>query len=80
MDIEIIFKIAAIGIITSVVCQVLSRAGREDIATLAALSGLVIVLMLSLIHILSSGSITMSNAIVCTLCSLVLGLIVACVS
>ena len=46
MDIEIIFKIAAIGIITSVVCQVLSREGREDIATLAALSGLVIVLMM----------------------------------
>ena len=46
MDIEIIFKIAAIGIITSVVCQVLYRAGREDIATLAALSGLVIVLMM----------------------------------
>ena len=46
MDLEIIFKIAAIGIITSVVCQVLSRAGREDIATLAALSGLVIVLMM----------------------------------
>ena len=46
MDIEIIFKSAASGIITSVVCQVLSRAGREDIATLAALSGLVIVLMM----------------------------------
>lgn len=46
MDIEIVFRIAAIGIITSVVCQVLNRAGREDIATLAALSGLVIVLMM----------------------------------
>ncbi len=46
MEIDIVFKIAAIGIITSVVCQVLNRAGREDIATLAALSGLVIVLMM----------------------------------
>ena len=46
MGIDVVFRIAAIGIITSVVCQVLSRAGREDIATLAALSGLVIVLMM----------------------------------
>lgn len=46
MEIDVVFRIAAIGIITSVLCQVLNRAGREDIATLAALSGLVIVLMI----------------------------------
>lgn len=46
MEIDVVFRIAAIGIITSVVCQVLGRAGREDMATLAALSGLVIVLMM----------------------------------
>ena len=48
MDIEIIFKIAAIGIITSVVCQVLSRAGREDIATLVTVAGLILVLLMVL--------------------------------
>lgn len=46
MDIDFVFKIAAIGLLTSVLSQVLSRAGREDFATLAALSGLVVVLMM----------------------------------
>lgn len=46
MGIDIVFKVAGIGLITAVVCQVLTRAGRDDIATLAALSGLVIVLMM----------------------------------
>ena len=46
MEMDIVFKIAGIGIITSLVCQVLNRTGREDIATLAALAGLVIVIMM----------------------------------
>lgn len=46
MGIDIVFKIAAIGMITSVVCQILNRAGREEIATLAALAGLIVVLMM----------------------------------
>ena len=46
MGIDIVFRIAAIGMITSVVCQLLNRAGREEIATLAALAGLIIVLMM----------------------------------
>ncbi|HIU34803.1 MAG TPA: stage III sporulation protein AC [Candidatus Pullichristensenella excrementigallinarum] len=46
MDIDFVFKIAAIGILTSVLAQVLNRAGREDIATLATLSGLVVVLLM----------------------------------
>ena len=44
MDISIIFKIAAIGIIITVVCQILKKSDREDIATLVSIVGLVIVL------------------------------------
>lgn len=46
MDIELVFRIAAFGIIISVISQLLTRAGREDIATLATLAGLVIVMMI----------------------------------
>ncbi len=46
MDIDLIFRIAAIGIIVSVLYQVLIRSGREDQATLLSLAGLVIVLSL----------------------------------
>lgn len=46
MDIDFVFKIAAIGILTSVLAQVLNRAGREDIGMLTTLSGLVIVLLM----------------------------------
>lgn len=46
MDIDILFRIAAIGILVTVISQVLTRAGREDIATLATLSGLVVVLVM----------------------------------
>ena len=46
MDIELVFKIGAIGILITVVSQVLTKAGREDIATLATLAGLIIVLMM----------------------------------
>ena len=46
MDIGLIFKIAAIGIIVAVINQLLTRAGRDDIATLVTISGLVIVLMM----------------------------------
>ena len=48
MDINFIFKIGAIGILITVISQILSRAGREDIATLATLAGLVVVLMMVL--------------------------------
>ena len=41
-----VFKIVAIGMLVSVLCQVLSRAGREDMATLATLAGLVAALWL----------------------------------
>ena len=41
-----IFKIAAIGVLVAVLAQVLSRAGREDLAMLTTLAGLVIVLLM----------------------------------
>ncbi|MEE1200490.1 MAG: stage III sporulation protein AC [Christensenellales bacterium] len=46
MEIDILFRIAAIGILITVISQILNRAGREDIATLATLSGLVVVLVM----------------------------------
>ena len=46
MDIELIFKIAAVGIIVSVLNQLLSRSGREEQATMTTLAGLVVVLMI----------------------------------
>ena len=46
MDVDIIFKIAAIGILTAVVGQILRNSGKEDISTLATLAGVVIVLFM----------------------------------
>ena len=44
MDIDLIFKIAAIGIIVAVLNQLLIRSGREDHAMMTTLAGLVVVL------------------------------------
>lgn len=44
MDITILFKMAAIGIIITVICQILKKSDRDDIATLVSIVGLVIVL------------------------------------
>ena len=41
-----IFKIAAIGVLITVICQILKKSDRDDIATLVALAGLIIVLSL----------------------------------
>ena len=46
MNIDIIFKIAAIGILITVIPQVLKKSDRDDIATLVSLAGLIIVLSL----------------------------------
>ena len=46
MSIDFVFRIAGIGIIVTVISQLLSRAGRDDIAMLATLSGLVVVLLM----------------------------------
>ena len=44
MDIDLIFKIAAIGIIVAVLNQLLIRSGREDQAMMTTLAGLIVVL------------------------------------
>lgn len=44
MDVDLIFKIAAIGIIVAVLNQVLIRSGREEQAMMTTLAGLVVVL------------------------------------
>ena len=46
MSIDIIFKIAAIGILIAVITQILKKSDRDDIATLVAIAGLIIVLTL----------------------------------
>ena len=46
MDIGLIFKIAAVGIIVSILNQVLVRSGREEQATMTSLAALVVVLMI----------------------------------
>ena len=46
MDIEFIFKIAAIGIIVAVLNMVLIRSGREEQAMLTTLAGVIVVLMM----------------------------------
>ena len=46
MDIDLIFKNAAVGIIVSILNQVLVRSGREEQATMTSLAALVVVLMI----------------------------------
>ena len=46
MEIDLRFKIAAVGIIVSILNQVLVRSGREEQATMTTLAGLVVVLMI----------------------------------
>ena len=46
MEIDLIFKIAAIGMIVSILNQVLSRSGRDEQATMTTLAGLVVVLIM----------------------------------
>ena len=46
MDVDLIFKIAAIGIIVAVLNQVLIRSGREEQAMLTTLAGLIVVLLM----------------------------------
>ncbi|MBR4270075.1 MAG: stage III sporulation protein AC [Clostridia bacterium] len=44
MGIEVVFKIAGIGIVIAVITQVLKQAGKDEIATLTTLAGLIVVL------------------------------------
>ena len=46
MDIDLLFKIAGVGILVAVLSQVLSKAGREDQAMMTTLTGVIIVLMM----------------------------------
>ncbi len=46
MDVDLIFKIAAIGIIVAVLNQLLIRSGREEQAVMTTLAGLIVVLMM----------------------------------
>lgn len=46
MDVDLIFKIAAIGILVAVLNQLLIRSGREEQALMTTLAGLVVVLMM----------------------------------
>ncbi|MGL5972938.1 MAG: stage III sporulation protein AC [Oscillospiraceae bacterium] len=51
MDVDMIFKIAAIGIIVSVLNQLLIRSGREEQAMMTTLAGLIVVLMMIIYEI-----------------------------
>lgn len=51
MDVDLIFRIAAIGIIVAVLNQVLIRSGREEQAMMTTLAGLIVVLMMIITQI-----------------------------
>ena len=46
MDISLILKIAGVGMIVTVICQMLSKAGRDEQATYVSIAGIIVVLML----------------------------------
>jgi len=48
MDISLILKITGIGILISVACQILSKSGRDEQATLLSIGGIIIVMLLIL--------------------------------
>lgn len=51
MDISLILKITGLGILISVACQILSKSGRDEQATLLSIGGIVIVMLLILTEI-----------------------------
>ncbi|MCL2751241.1 MAG: stage III sporulation protein AC [Firmicutes bacterium] len=46
VNVDIILKIASVGLLTAVVCQILKKADKDEIATLAALAGLIVALIM----------------------------------
>lgn len=48
MDITIIFKIAAIGIITAIAAMLLKKAGKDEIATVVSVAGLIVAFLMLL--------------------------------
>ena len=51
MGVNVIFRIAAVGILVSVLCQVLKHSGREEQAFLTSLAGLILVLLWMILYI-----------------------------
>lgn len=52
MSIGILFKIAAVGILVSILCQLLKNSGRDDLGHLVSLAGLLVVLFWVLPYVL----------------------------
>ncbi len=52
MDVDILFKIAGVGIIVAVLNQVLSRSGKDEYTMITTLAGLIIVLMILLPYLI----------------------------
>ena len=48
MGVEILFKIASLGVIAAIITQLLKQSGRDEIATIAAIDGLIIGLLMML--------------------------------
>ncbi len=48
MDVNVILKIAGVGLLTAIVCVILKKSDRDEIATFATLAGLIIVAVLVL--------------------------------
>lgn len=46
MNVDVIMKVAGVGMIVAVVCQILNKAGRDEQATLVSITGIVIILLL----------------------------------
>jgi stage III sporulation protein AC len=46
MEIELVLKVAGVGMIVTVICQILSKSGRDEQSTLVSIAGIVIVLLL----------------------------------
>lgn len=46
MDVDLILKVAGVGMIVAVVCQILGKAGREEQSTLVSITGIVIILVI----------------------------------
>ena len=46
MDVDLIMKVAGVGMIVAVVCQILNKAGRDEQSTLVSITGIVIILVI----------------------------------
>ena len=46
MDVDLILKVAGVGMIITVVCQIMSKAGKDEQSTMVSLAGTVLILLL----------------------------------